>query len=77
MKKDYNYPVFIDYEEGSYIASCPSFPGCVAQAKTYEEALEEVKEGISTFIEIHKKKHWPLPQQSSPTMTIVKVAVNE
>lgn len=77
MKKIYNYPVLIDFEDDRYIASCPSFPGCVTQAKTYEEALQEITEGIGTFIEVHRKKHWPLPEQSSPAMTIVKVAVNE
>jgi predicted RNase H-like HicB family nuclease len=77
VKKIYNYPVLIDHEDRRYIVSCPAFPGCVAQASTYEEALKEISEGISIFIEIHKKKRWPLPQQSTPTMTIVKVAVNE
>lgn len=76
MKKIYNYPVLIETEDGSYIASCPSFPGCVAQASTYEEALREITEGIGTFIETHKKKRWPLPADSTPAMTIVKVAVN-
>ncbi len=75
MKKIYNYPVLIDFEEGRYIANCPSFPGCVVQASTYKNALEEITEGIGTFIEIHKKKHWPLPKDSTPAITIVKVAV--
>ena len=76
VRKIYNYPVLIDFEEGLYIASCPSFQGCVVQAPTYEEALREITEGISTFIEIHKKKRWPLPSDSAPMMTLVKVAVN-
>lgn len=76
MKKIYNYPILIDFEDGCYIASCPSFQGCVAQAASYEDALQEIKEGIRTFIQIHQKKHWPLPEDSTPMMTIVKVAVN-
>lgn len=72
MKKIYNYPVLIDFEEGRYIASCPSFHGCVVQAPTYEEAIEEITEGISVFIEIHKKKHWSLPADSTPSMTLVR-----
>lgn len=77
MKKIYNYPVLIDFEEERYIASCPFFPGCVVQTKTYERAIEEISEGISTFIEIYREKKWPLPQQTSPAITILKVAVNE
>jgi predicted RNase H-like HicB family nuclease len=77
MRKMYDYPVLVEYEDGYYIAHCPSFQGCVAQAPSYERALEEILEGIKTFIAIHKKKRWPLPHSSLPTMTIVKVAVNE
>ena len=77
VKKIYNYPVLVDFEDGRYIASCPSFRGCVVQARTYEEAIEEITEGIVSFIEIHRKKHWPLPSDSTPFMTLVKVAVNE
>lgn len=76
MRKIYNYPVLVDFEEGTYIASCPSFPGCVAQAKTYEEAIEEITEGIEVFIETYRRKKWSLPEETPPSMTIVQVAVN-
>jgi predicted RNase H-like HicB family nuclease len=77
MRKIYNYPVLVDHEEETYIASCPVFPGCVAQAKSYEEVLEEITEGIEVFIDTYQKKHWPLPEATSPSMTFVQVAVNE
>ncbi|MBI4125535.1 MAG: type II toxin-antitoxin system HicB family antitoxin [Deltaproteobacteria bacterium] len=76
MKRIYNYPVLIDVEEGTYVASCPSFPGCVAQAKTYEEAVDEITEGIEVFIDTYQKRHWSLPVETVPALTIVKVAVN-
>lgn len=77
LKKIYNYTVLISREENKYIAHCPAFPGCVCQADTYERVLEEIAEGVKTFIEIHRKKKWPLPNETVPSMTIVKVAVNE
>lgn len=77
MRKIYNYPVLVDCEEGVYIASCPAFPGCVAQAKTYEKALKEISEGIEVFIETYHKKHWPLPDATPPAFTLVSVAINE
>ena len=76
MKKIYDYPVLIDHEDGRYVASCPSFHGCVAQAETYEEAIREITEGITVFIETYQKHRWPLPEHSTPAMTLVKVAVN-
>ena len=77
MKKLHNYPVLVDVDEGVYIASCPTFPGCVAQAKSYEKALREITEGIEVFIETYQKKRWPLPDETPPSFTLVQVAVNE
>lgn len=77
MKKIFNYPVLVDLEGGTYVASCPAFPGCVAQAKSYENALKEITEGIEVFIETYQKKHWPLPNETPPAFTLVQVAVNE
>lgn len=75
MKRIYNYPVLIDLEEEIYVASCPSFPGCVAQAKSYEDVIEEITEGIEVFIDTYRKNHWPLPEETSPAMTFIQVAV--
>jgi len=77
MKRIYNYPVLIDCEEGTYIASCPAFPGCVTQAESYENVIEDITEGIEVFIDTYKKKKWPLPEETSPSMTFVQIAVNE
>lgn len=77
MRRIYNYPVLIDCEEGTYIASCPAFPGCVTQSKSYEDVIEDITEGIEVFIDTYKKKQWPLPEETSPSMTFVQIAVNE
>ena len=38
-------------EDGVFVASCPSLPGCHTQGDTVEEALANIQEGIALFIE--------------------------
>ena len=37
-------------EDGYWVAECPSFPGCVSQGKTKEEALANIREAIEGYI---------------------------
>ena len=39
-------------EDGIFVASCPSLPGCHTQGDTVEEALANIQEGIALFIEV-------------------------
>jgi predicted RNase H-like HicB family nuclease len=43
-------------EEGWYIAECPALPGCMSQGKTQEEALENIKDAIVSWIYAEEKK---------------------
>lgn len=47
------YPVVIekDPEAGGYVAYCPTLKGCVSQGETEQEALENIKDAIKTYIE--------------------------
>ena len=38
-------------EEGGYIISVPSLPGCISEGDTKEEALENIKEAIELYLE--------------------------
>ena len=47
------YPVVLeqDPEAGGYVVSCPTLQGCVSQGYTEEEALENIKDAIKTYLE--------------------------
>lgn len=50
--KSYNLQVIIEQDEdGVFIAECPALQGCYAQGKTYEEAIENIKDVIAICIE--------------------------
>ena len=41
-------------EDGIFVASCPSLPGCHTQGDTIDEALVNIQEGIALFVEVLK-----------------------
>jgi predicted RNase H-like HicB family nuclease len=46
------YPIVIeqDTEAGGYVVYCPTLKGCVSQGETEEEALENIKDAIKTYL---------------------------
>jgi predicted RNase H-like HicB family nuclease len=47
MRQVVLYP---DHEDGGWIAEVPSLPGCVSDGNTREEAIQNVREAIETWI---------------------------
>lgn len=47
------YPIVIekDPEAGGYVVFCPTLKGCVSQGETEEEALDNIKDAIKTYLE--------------------------
>ena len=43
-------------EDGYFIANCPSLKSCWSQGKTREEALENIREAITLFLEPQPRK---------------------
>lgn len=56
------YRVLIEIdEEGGYVATVPSLPGCISQGETRSEALENIKEAIQGYIESLEKHGEAVP----------------
>lgn len=43
--------VFIEEIDGGYSVSVPSLPGCFSQGDSFEEAVKNIKEAISLYLE--------------------------
>jgi predicted RNase H-like HicB family nuclease len=37
-------------KDGSWVAECPSLPGCVSQGETKEEAIQNIREAIDGYV---------------------------
>jgi len=56
------YRVFVEQDEdGVFVAEVPSLPGCISQGKTYNEALENIRDAVTGYLESLKKHGEPIP----------------
>ena len=44
-------------ESGYYVAEVPALPGCLSQGKTHEEAIANVTEAITAWLEVMESKY--------------------
>ena len=50
-----------DEESGGFTVTIPSLPGCISEGDTFEEALANIKEAASLYIEVMQEKKFPIP----------------
>ena len=49
-------------EDGYFVVEVPSLPGCISQGKTREEALVNIEEAISLYIEVLEQRGESVPE---------------
>ncbi len=59
-------------EDGMFVATCPSLPGCVSQGPTRDEAMKNIQEAIEGYVESLEKHGDPVP----PPITEEVIEVN-
>jgi len=68
------YRVHIEQDEdGVFIAEVPALPGCISQGNTRKEALRNIQEAITAYLESLKEHDEPIPPSIYEEM--VEVAV--
>ena len=68
MKTRYEIIIYWSVEDQSYIAEVPELPGCMADGKTYQEALANVEVIIHEWVETAKELKRPIPQPKGRLM---------
>jgi predicted RNase H-like HicB family nuclease len=48
-------------EDNYFVVEVPSLPGCISQGKTREEALANIEEAITLYIEVLQERGEPVP----------------
>ncbi len=59
-------------EDGKFVASCPTLPGCWSQGDTREEARRNIADAVEGYLESLRKNGDPIP----PPITEDTVEVN-
>jgi predicted RNase H-like HicB family nuclease len=56
------FRVVIDQDEdGKFVSSCPTLPGCWSQGDTRDEALKNIADAIQGYLASLKKHGDPIP----------------
>jgi len=48
-------------EDGTFVATCPSLPGCMSEGKTREEARLNIRDAIGGYVASLEKHGEPIP----------------
>jgi predicted RNase H-like HicB family nuclease len=61
--KEYHFPVMIEYDpdDNVYLADCPLLPGCYTDGRTYQAALDNIRDAIKLVIESRLTVGDPVP----------------
>ena len=62
MDKKYEIIIYWSFEDGAYLAEVPELSGCMADGKSYYEALSNAEEIIEEWIETAQRIGKPIPQ---------------
>lgn len=65
------YTVVLEREDdGGYSVYVPDLPGCASQGDTEDEALANIQEAITGYIEAHRSEGIPLPEPRARIATV-------
>jgi predicted RNase H-like HicB family nuclease len=68
------YRVLIEQDEdGIYVAEVPALPGCISQGQTREEAIENIREAITAYLESLEAHDDPIPPPITEELVDVHV----
>jgi predicted RNase H-like HicB family nuclease len=62
--ESFRYTVLLEREEdGGYHAFCPALKGCHTQGDTLDEAVANVREAITVYLESLRAHNEPIPSE--------------
>jgi predicted RNase H-like HicB family nuclease len=59
-------------EDGKFVATCPTLPGCVSQGDTRDAAVANVQDAIAGYLESLRKHGEPVPPPITEEVVEVK-----
>ena len=68
MTAKYEIVIYWSQEDNAFIAEVPELPGCIADGKTYRQALSNAEVVIREWIDTAKELGRPIPQPKGRLM---------
>jgi len=66
--------IFEPAEEGGYVVSVPTLPGCATQGETFEEAVAMIKDAMQGYLAVLRDEGEEIPQEIED-LVVTKVSV--
>ncbi len=62
----YEYTAIFEPDEkaGGFTVTIPALPGCISEGDTFEEAINNIKEAASLYLEVVKKQTEKVPLET-------------
>lgn len=54
---------FTKEPEGGYTVTVPSLPGCISYGRTFEDAIEMIKDAIQGYLAVAKEEGLLIPEE--------------
>lgn len=52
-----------DKKVGGFTVTIPALPGCISEGDTFEEALKNIQEAASLYVEVMQKREGGIPKE--------------
>jgi predicted RNase H-like HicB family nuclease len=62
MSSNFEIIIYWSNEDGAFVAEVPELPGCMADGKTYQEAVTNVEVVVEEWIQTAKELGRPIPE---------------
>lgn len=66
--------IFEPADEGGYVVSVPSLPGCHTQGETFEEAVAMIQDAISGYLSVLHDEKQEIPKERKD-IVVTKVSI--
>jgi len=78
-KKIYQYTAIFepDLEAGGYTVTIPSLPGCISEGNTFEEALKNIKEAASLYLNTFEEALKNIKEAASLYLEVMRTKKEE
>ena len=71
--KNYNLSIVMEKDKHGYFAFCPELQGCYTQGKTYEEAMDNIRDAIKLHIEDRLSEGEIIPETEFTAVSRIEV----
>jgi predicted RNase H-like HicB family nuclease len=69
------FRVSIEPDEDRYYAEVPILPGCHSWGRTYEEAIQNIKEAVELWLEVKRESGEPIPLEAPDAIRGAKLTI--